>query len=61
MKFVKDVRGSVSAEHGVGRQKAKYLSYSKSDEMISVMKQIKGVLDPNNIMNPYKVLTEEVA
>ena len=37
MKFVRDVKGSVSAEHGIGRQKQKYLGYSKSPEMINVM------------------------
>jgi FAD/FMN-containing dehydrogenase len=34
MRFVRDNKGSVSAEHGVGLQKSKYLSYSKSDSMI---------------------------
>ena len=54
--YVKKVRGSVSAEHGVGLQKAQYLNYSKSDEMIHYMKEIKKVFDPQAIMNPYKVL-----
>jgi FAD/FMN-containing dehydrogenase len=56
--YVKSVHGSVSAEHGVGLQKASYLHYSKSDEMIACMKGIKGVFDPNGIMNPYKVLPQ---
>ena len=56
MEFVKESKGSISAEHGVGITKQKYLGYSKSEEMISVMRQIKGVLDPSGIMNPYKVL-----
>ena len=46
MEFVRDAKGSISAEHGVGITKQKYLGYSKSEEMISVMRQIKGVLDP---------------
>ncbi len=54
--YVRRVKGSVSAEHGVGLQKAQYLNYSKSDEMIRYMKEIKKVFDPNGIMNPYKVL-----
>lgn len=57
-KYVKDVRGSVSAEHGIGLQKTKYLSYSKSPELIQYMQQIKKVFDPNGIMNPYKVIQE---
>lgn len=54
--YVKRVRGSVSAEHGIGLQKTKYLSYSKTPEMIEYMKLIKNVFDPKGIMNPYKVL-----
>ena len=56
MEFVRDHKGSVSAEHGIGLQKVPYLNYSKSDDMIRIMKQIKGVFDPNGIMNPYKLL-----
>lgn len=56
MAFVRDHKGSVSAEHGVGLQKTKYLNYSKTEDMIRIMRQIKGVFDPNGIMNPYKLL-----
>ena len=56
MGFVKEVKGSVSAEHGIGSQKVDFLSYSKSPELISYMQKIKKVFDPNGILNPYKVL-----
>ena len=56
MDYVKVKGGSISGEHGVGQQKAKYLDYTHSTQMIGVMKAIKGTLDPNGIMNPYKVL-----
>jgi len=56
MQFCRDNKGSVSAEHGIGYQKPHYLHYSKTNEMIDVMRQIKGVFDPNGILNPYKVL-----
>lgn len=59
MNFVKNARGSVSAEHGVGFQKTSFLDYSKSAAMISYMRRIKQVFDPNGIMNPYKVLPNE--
>lgn len=49
----------MSAEHGVGLQKATYLNHSKSKEMIHYMKLIKQVFDPKGIMNPYKVLPEK--
>ncbi|TNV79588.1 hypothetical protein FGO68_gene505 [Halteria grandinella] len=56
--YVRKARGSVSAEHGVGLQKAQYLNYSKSENMIHYMKEIKRVFDPHGIMNPYKVLPD---
>jgi FAD/FMN-containing dehydrogenase len=49
-------RGSISAEHGIGLAKTKYLSFSKSLLSIQIMKNIKNLLDPNGILNPYKVL-----
>ncbi|CUE73730.1 D-lactate dehydrogenase 2 mitochondrial precursor, putative [Bodo saltans] len=49
-------RGSVSAEHGIGLQKKEYMSLSRSPEVIEVMRQLKKMMDPNGILNPYKVL-----
>lgn len=46
--------GSISAEHGLGLMKAPYLEYSKSPEMIEMMKRIKMIFDPKGILNPYK-------
>ena len=60
MDVVRDARGSVSAEHGIGYQKANFLQYSKSKEMVQYMKKIKQVFDSNGIMNPYKLLPEKV-
>ncbi|XP_071053094.1 D-2-hydroxyglutarate dehydrogenase, mitochondrial isoform X2 [Onthophagus taurus] len=56
--FTSARKGSVSAEHGVGFRKPKYIHYSKSEAAISLMKDLKKVLDPNNILNPYKVLPQ---
>jgi D-2-hydroxyglutarate dehydrogenase len=49
-------RGSVSAEHGIGQFKTTYLPLSKSPPAISLMRQLKAVMDPNHILNPHKVL-----
>jgi D-2-hydroxyglutarate dehydrogenase len=54
--YTQKLGGSISAEHGIGFHKTKYLKYSKSPEAIAFMKQIKEMLDPNGILNPYKVL-----
>jgi len=48
--------GSISAEHGLGLAKKKFIGYSRSDTMIRLMKQIKNLYDPNGIMNPYKYI-----
>ncbi|PVU95991.1 hypothetical protein BB561_001456 [Smittium simulii] len=52
------VHGSVSAEHGIGIAKPNCLKYTKSPEMIDMMKKIKKTFDPNGILNPYKVLPQ---
>jgi FAD/FMN-containing dehydrogenase len=48
--------GSVSAEHGIGLLKKDYLHYSRSEQEIAFMRQIKAAFDPDGIMNPGKVL-----
>ncbi len=53
--IVQKYNGSISAEHGVGMTKRDYLSYSRSEAEIAVMKSIKQVFDPNGIMNPGKI------
>lgn len=53
--FVAKHRGSISAEHGIGYKKRQYLSYSKTPEAIQLMKQIKHLLDPKQILNPNKL------
>jgi len=50
-------RGSISAEHGIGLLKQRYLSYSRSEADIERMRGIKAVFDPFNIMNPGKLLS----
>lgn len=53
--LVKKYKGSISAEHGVGLLKKNYLSYSCSKEEINIMKDIKKLFDPDNILNPGKI------
>ena len=44
--------GSISAEHGVGRHKAPYLSLCRSSSEIATMRAIKSALDPRSLMAP---------
>ncbi len=47
--------GSVSAEHGVGLLKKDFLTYTRSESEIAIMRHIKQAFDPAGIMNPGKV------
>ena len=53
--IVQKYQGSVSAEHGVGIVKKDYLSFTRSEQEIELMKGIKRVFDPKGIMNPGKI------
>lgn len=53
--LIKKYKGSISAEHGVGLVKKDYLHFSKSENEIRIMKQIKKIFDPENILNPGKI------
>lgn len=48
--------GSVSAEHGIGALKREYLRYSRSEEELELMRQLKRTLDPNGILNGGRVI-----
>jgi FAD/FMN-containing dehydrogenase len=54
--LVKKHKGSISAEHGIGLLKKDYLGYSRSAEEMALMRAIKRVLDPRNLLNPGKIL-----
>ncbi len=50
--------GTISAEHGIGTARRRYLAYSRTPEEIAVMRAIKQALDPRGILNPGKVLPD---
>lgn len=54
--FTKENNGSVSAEHGLGLMKANCIHYSKSSSSIKLMQNIKKMMDPKGILNPYKTV-----
>jgi FAD/FMN-containing dehydrogenase len=54
--IVLDLGGSISAEHGIGRLKRDLLPHAKQKIELDIMRKIKAAFDPNNILNPGKLL-----
>jgi FAD/FMN-containing dehydrogenase len=54
---LKPFEGAISAEHGIGLEKKSYLSISRTPAEIGLMKSLKKMMDPKNILNPGKVLS----
>lgn len=50
--------GTISGEHGIGWVQKNYLDIVFSPVEIELMKQIKAIFDPNNILNPGKIFPE---
>jgi FAD/FMN-containing dehydrogenase len=54
--IVRDLDGSFSAEHGIGRLKTDMMEDWRGGAELAAMRAIKAALDPKGIMNPGKVL-----
>ncbi|HBA55666.1 MAG: FAD-binding protein [Syntrophorhabdus aromaticivorans] len=50
-----DFGGVLSGEHGIGLEKQKFLKRQLEPAVIELMKKVKALFDPNNIMNPGKI------
>ncbi len=58
LQLVAEFGGSISAEHGVGVAKRRWLHLSRGPDEILAMKAIKAALDPEGILNPGAVLPD---
>jgi glycolate oxidase len=54
-----DLGGVLSGEHGVGLDKQRFLKRAMDPAALELMKQIKNLVDPHNIVNPGKIWEEE--
>ncbi len=52
------MEGTCTGEHGIGLGKRKYLALEHGAEAVAVMGAIKAALDPQNLLNPGKILPE---
>lgn len=57
--YVKQLGGTISGEHGIGRKRVKYLAEFVDPDQLAVMRQIKQTLDPRGILNPGVILADE--
>lgn len=53
---VGELNGSISAEHGIGMDKKKYLPLSRSENEIELMRKLKAMMDPKAILNSGRVI-----
>ncbi|MGQ9841051.1 MAG: FAD-binding oxidoreductase, partial [Anaerolineae bacterium] len=56
MKFCADQGGSITGEHGVGSEKRQFMPLMYNADELAVMREIKEVFDPDNLLNPGKIL-----
>jgi Fe-S oxidoreductase len=56
--LVRQFKGSLSAEHGVGIARTEYMRDQLGDELLRVLRAIKRTFDPQNIFNPGKIFAD---
>lgn len=53
--LVKELGGTLSGEHGIGLVQKEYMEIMFDETQMRLMKEIKKIFDPNNILNPGKI------
>src|SRR5438034_277322 len=56
--LVRQFKGSLSAEHGVGIARTEYMRDQLGDALLGVLREIKRMFDPKNIFNPGKIFDD---
>ncbi|MEY2562833.1 MAG: hypothetical protein QOH88_1026 [Verrucomicrobiota bacterium] len=56
--LVRQFKGSLAAEHGVGMARTEYMEEQVGAELLGVMRQIKASFDPKNLFNPGKIISD---
>jgi FAD/FMN-containing dehydrogenase len=55
LRIVARYGGSISAEHGVGVAKGRWLSLTRDEAELAAMRAIKRALDPQGLLNPGRI------
>ncbi len=58
MRTTIELGGTLSGEHGIGIAKSAYLRFEIPEKEMELMRTLKRVFDPNNILNPGKIFPE---
>ena len=56
--LVRQFKGSLSAEHGVGIARTEYMRDQLGNQLFEVMREIKRAFDPKNVFNPGKIFSD---
>jgi glycolate oxidase len=56
MRATLDLGGTLAGEHGVGLLKMKYLPWEQSPPLLRIQRQLKKVFDPDDLLNPGKII-----
>jgi Fe-S oxidoreductase len=56
--LVRQFKGSLSAEHGVGIARTEYMRDQLGDELLALMREVKRAFDPKNVFNPGKIFAD---
>src|SRR5207248_1605277 len=56
--LVRQFKGSLSAEHGVGIARNEYIRDQLGNQLLEVMREIKRAFDPRNVFNPGKIFAD---
>ena len=58
MSFCLSLGGSITGEHGVGREKMNLMPYMFSEDDLEIMVRVRNVFNPESLLNPQKVIPE---
>jgi glycolate oxidase len=59
LKICADAGGTISGEHGIGIEKLKEMTFVFTESDLEAMRRVKRAFDPENILNPGKVIPEQ--